>query len=228
MVQGELFREDSSYEPQIGRSQSFLSKYQITLQLDKVLLLLIAAIFAFTLSHSFGVERGKRLMEKKYESLIPAQTQTFSKNDTLSDPSEIVDSETVLMVNKPAVTMSSDQPSAVENAMDAKLSNSLMPNPNPNSPIGVNPQNPITPTQVELNKLGKFTVQLVTYDDKVLAEKELTRLKSKGYEGFLIPSGRYYQVCANYFDDKSKARSHLEEFKQTGRYPDAYIRPVIR
>jgi cell division septation protein DedD len=84
------------------------------------------------------------------------------------------------------------------------------------------------PTQSDLKKLGKFTVQLVTYNDKTQAENEISRLKSKGYEGFIIPSGHYYQVCASYFDTKSNARSQLEELKQTGRYPDAYIRPVIR
>lgn len=193
MVQGELFREDSNDDAPRGTHQSFLSRYQLTLQLDKVLLLSIALIFAFTLSHSFGVERGKRLMEKKFEAMIPTQIQTFPQDDPMNDPSEIVESETVLMVDQP-----------------------------------VELPNPVTPTKNELKQLGNFTVQLVTYDNKTLAEKEITRLKSKGDEGFMIPSGRFFQVCANYFENKSKARSYLEEIKQTGRYPGAYIRPVLR
>ncbi len=232
MVQGELFREDNGYEPQIGARKSFLSKYQLTLRLDKVLLLLIAMIFAFTLSHSFGVERGKRFMEKKFKSLIPAQAQTFSQTDPLNDPSEVVESETVLMVGKPTVTgheqakADSEQAPSIEGSADAKLSNSLA--LNLSDSIRKDLQNQLTPSKSELKKLGDFTVQLVTYDNKSLADKEITRLKSKGYEGFIIPSGRFYQVCTNYFDNKSKARSQLEELKQTGRYPDAYVRPVIR
>lgn len=206
MVQGELFREDSNYEAPAGISQSFLSRYKLTLQLDKVLLLSIAMIFAFTLSHTFGVERGKRLMEKKFEAMIPTQIQTFPQHDPMNDPNEIVESETVLMVDKPLPTPKQ-----------------LL---SPEGPTG--PPNPVTPTLNELKKLGNFTVQLVTYDNKALAEKEIARLKSKGYEGFIIPSGRFFQVCANYFDNKSKARSSLEEIKQTGRYPDAYVRPVLR
>lgn len=202
MVQGELFREDSPIGSPIGSRTAFLSKYQLTLGLDKILLLLIVMIFAFTLSHSFGVERGKRLMEKKFESLIPSQTQTISEDDSMNDPHEVIESETVLL--------------SPEGPVD---SNSLL---LPNLPKQV------IPSKGELKKMGNYTVQLVTYDNQSLAEKEINRLKSKGYEGFIIPSGHYYQVCANYFDTKSKAHSDLEALKQTGRYPDAYIRPVIR
>ncbi len=213
MVQGELFREDSHFEPQVGSPRSFLSRYQITLKLDKALLLLIAVIFVFTLSYSFGVERGKRIMERKFASLIPAQTQTFSQQDPTNDPSEVVESETVL----------------IEKAVkpDLKLLSPAVEGPTGTSFVQAS-ENLTPPSPAELKKMGNFTVQLVTYDNKSLAEKEITRLKSKGYKGFIIPSGRFFQVCANYFDNKSKARSDLEVLKQTGRYPDAYVRPVLR
>ena len=225
MVQGELFREDANFDSKIGSQRSFLSKYQLTLRLDKILLLLIAAIFAFTLSHTFGVERGKRLMEKKYESAIPSQVQTVQPHDPMNDPNEIIESETVLMVNQAetatapgnSIKVGLELPPPLEGPLGRAR---LVRTP----PIQVN----VTPTPSELKKLGNFTVQLVTYDSKSLADKEISRLKLKGYEGFIIPSGRFFQVCANYFDDKSKARSQLEEFKQTGRYPDAYVRPVTR
>lgn len=215
MVQGELFREDVHFEPQVGSGRSFLSKYQITLKLDKALLLLIAMIFAFTLSHSFGVERGKRIMERKFEALIPAQTQTFSAPDPMDDPNEVVESETVVLTETPK--------------SDLKLLTPAIEGPMGKRDVAIQAsETPAPPTPTELKKMGNFTVQLVTYDNKTLAEKEITRLKSKGYEGFIIPSGRFFQVCANYFDNKSKARTDLEALKQTGRYPDAYVRPVLR
>lgn len=205
MVQDELFREDSHLGSATSPRKAFLSKYQLTLGLDKILLVLITMIFAFTLSHSFGVERGKRLMEKKFESLIPSQTQTVPQEDPMNDPYEVIESEIV-----------SDQPL-------------LLPNANrPLKPVDKTLPNSVMPSKGEIKKMGNFTVQLVTYDNPSLAEKEISRLKSRGYEGFIIPSGSYYQVCANYFETKSKARSDLEALKQTGRYPDAYIRPVIR
>src|SRR3989338_1717667 len=77
-------------------------------------------------------------------------------------------------------------------------------------------------------KTGHFTVQLVTYYDQKLAERETNRLKEKGYESFVIPSGKYFQVCTSYFDDRSEAKSFLREFPDSSRYPDAYVRPVVR
>ena len=152
-------------------------------------------------------------MEKKFESLIPAQTQTFSPQDPMNDPSEVVESETVLIEKaaKPDLKLLSPAVEGPTGSSSVQASESLTP-----------------PSPTELKKMGNFTVQLVTYDNKSLADKEITRLKSKGYDGFIIPSGRFFQVCANYFDNKSKARSDLEALKQTGRYPDAYVRPVLR
>ncbi len=235
MVQGELFREESGIDPQIGHRKSSLGKFQFTLGLDKVLLFSIAIMFVFTLSYSFGVEHGKRVMEKKIESLLPVQTQTFTQTEPLSDSTEAAGSETVLMVNahspkfsveSPVDRQKTDGPAPEGPTGDLKLDNS--PLSDLSKPLTKNETQPKPPSKGDLKKLGNFTVQLVTYNDKTLAEKEITRLKSKGYDGFIIPSGRYYQVCANYFENKSNARSHLEELKQAGRYPDAYIRPVLR
>ncbi len=221
MVQGELFREDTHFEPQVGSPRSFLSKYQITLKLDKALLLLIVMMFAFGLSHSFGVERGKRIMERKIEALIPTQTQTFSAPDPMEDPQEVVESETLLVAKTGKQDLKLPTP-PIEGPTGISLRRKTIVPPSEAS------ETPTPPTPTELKKMGHFTVQLVTYDNKTLAEKEITRLKSKGYEGFIIPSGRFFQVCANYFDNKSKARTDLEALKQTGRYPDAYVRPVLR
>ena len=204
MVQGELFREDGNLQPAIENKHSFLSQYRVALGLDKVLLLALAMIFIFTLSFSFGVEKGKRSMEQKMQALIPAQVQTFGSDGLSNDSREIVETEATITLN----------PSKQTQLKIAKGSIQL--------------SNATQPSKAELKKLGRFTVQLVTYDNQNLAEKEIARLKEKGYDGFVIPSGRFYQVCANYFDNKSQARTDLETLKESGRYPGAYIRPVIR
>lgn len=211
MVQGELFREDGSFQPAIEGKHSFLSQYRVTLGLDKVLLLALAMIFIFTLSFSFGVEKGKRSMEQKMQSLIPAHVQTFGTDGVSNDSREIVEAEATITLN----------PSDNTQLKIAKGSIQL-------NNVSVAQPNDVRPSKSELKKLGRFTVQLVTYDNQGLAEKEIARLKEKGYEGFVIPSGRFYQVCANYFDNKSQARTDLETLKGSGRYPGAYIRPVVR
>jgi len=201
MVQGELFRDESSISGlgSLDRARkSFLSRHQLTLTYDKLLLVLIAWVIVFALTYSFGVEHGKRTVEKSLESLLPAHTDTVSLTvKPKTPPSEASpNEETIILVNQ-------------EPAADAE------PAPRP-FPVA------------DLAKKGSYTVQLVTYADEKQAVREIDHLKTKGHEVFVIPSGHYYQVCANYFDDKVKARNFLKQFSELGRYPDAYVRPVVR
>ena len=201
MVQGELFRDESSISGlgSLDRARkSFLSRHQLTLTYDKLLLVLIAWVIVFALTYSFGVEHGKRTVEKSLESLLPAHTDTVSLTvEPKTPPSEASpNEETIILVNQ-------------EPAADAE------PAPRP-FPVA------------DLAKEGSYTVQLVTYADEKQAVREIDHLKTKGHEVFVIPSGHYYQVCANYFDDKVKARNFLKQFSELGRYPDAYVRPVVR
>ena len=207
MVQGELFREEhQAYH--VGHfdaraKKSFLSRYQITVSLDQLLLVLIGVTVVFSLTYSFGVERGKRAMEKRLESLIPlhsevipAQTET---TEILPNPPK---EEAVLLVNQKD-----------EKGVPAVKSIEA-------------PKNPLP--AVDARKQGNYTIQLVTYMSEDLAAREIDHLKSKGYEGFVIPSGSYFQVCANYFNDRSKAKTSLKQLLELGRYPGAFVRPVIR
>ena len=81
---------------------------------------------------------------------------------------------------------------------------------------------------VDLSRKGQFTVQLVTYDNQKQATQEVVRLKAKGYDSFVIPSGHYFQVCVHYFENQAKAQNLLKQFRESGRYSDAYVRPVVR
>lgn len=221
MVQGELFREEN-YNPNPFESdpkKSFLSRHQLTITLDKLLLGWIAMMVVFVLTYSFGVEHGKRAVEKRLESVLlthsetvdPRTAQTDDPTDLLTAPKQ----ETVLIIKDirdraPALTprdpvTEEETPGADQDEAER----SPLPSP-------------------DLARQAKYTLQLVTYTDQHTALKELDRLKTKGHEGFVIPSGRYFQVCANYFDTTSKARNVLKELRGTGRYPDAFVRPIVR
>lgn len=215
MVQGELFREESSDFNSNVRQKSFLSRYQIAVSFDKLFIVLIANIAIFALTYSFGVEHGKRSMEKHLETLFPAQSQMIQAEPT--DTREPIEgpSETVLLIENHA----NEEPQVhLKPAAPQKIG----------SREGLANVNEPTSNAAEIKKVGNFTIQLVTYDNEELAKREINRLKSGGHEGFVIPSGKFYQVCANYFESKGKARTVLEKFKESGRYPDAYIRTVIR
>ena len=212
MVQGELFREEPVIHSALKSSPSFLAQYQLTLSLDKLVLVFIGIMIVFVLTYSFGVEQGKRQSEKRFETLVPTHEEVFRlANQTVlkADPQE----EVVLDVSQKA--------SAGARTNQAAQTDSSIASPD----ASVQAQSSLP---VALPEKGKYTIQLVTYLSERQAIEEINRLKTKGYEGFVIPSGRHYQVCVDYFQSQSEARKILTHLKLTGRYNDAFVRPVVR
>lgn len=219
MVQGELFRDDNLgahlRSSDFGAQNSFLRRYQLSLTLDKLILALMGILVIFVLTYSFGVERGKRAMEKRIEPLLLKGSDTILGDQTSAQAPANGQTETVLIVNegKAAPTSSSlmaePRTASVEVQVSTPKIQSTLPVP-------------------DLSRKAKYTIQLVTYKDEQQAAKEIERLQAKGFEGFVIPSGPYFQVCAHYAETKSKAQSFLNEFLREGRYPDAYVRPIVR
>lgn len=209
MVQGELFREELAVNLGSNQAKSFLSQYRLTLTLDKLLLVFIGFVIVFVLTYSFGVERGKQAAEKRFEALIPAHQETINTTGTtlpVHDPQE----EVVLEVKSP-LSPTVDQAGEPANTVKPETKNPA-----------VDKFPHASPTR------GKYTIQLVTYVSGNQASQEISYLQSKGYDGFVIPSGRHFQVCADYFSNQAQARTVLGRIRTTGRYPDAFVRPVVR
>jgi cell division septation protein DedD len=217
MVQGELFREEQTFPTANSESRSFLSQYRLTVTFDKLLIALIALLVAFVLTYSFGVERGKRVMEKHLEALVPVygeSLQTEKKTDSSNSSEEVISQNSLDTPKEMVLVVHQNVPAESAGARGTQVSvqekpETLLPAPDP-------------------VRKDDFTVQLITYVSESMAAKEINRLKSKGHESFAIPSGRYFQVCVNYFKNKSQAKSFLRDLRSEGRYPDAYIRPVVR
>ena len=239
MVQGELFTDQNSASGLGGLDRArkpFLSRHQVALGLDKLLLIFIAFVVMFALTYSFGVERGKRAVEKNFESLLPEHTDTVSIHVGASDSTQpAAGDETVILVNQNQnqLSVSENTPISPEanasnllssSTLSEEVSQGLNQATLPADSAAPKPAFPI----VDSTKKGSYTIQLVTYGDEKQAVHEIDLLKAKGHAGFVIPSGSYYQVCANYFEDKAKAKSFLKQFSEISRYPGAYIRPVIR
>jgi hypothetical protein len=234
MVQGELFIDQNAASGLGGLDRarkSFLSRYQVAMTLDKLLLISIALVIMLALTYSFGVERGKRAVEKNFESLLPDHSDTVSLNVGNSGSTQSVgNDETVILVNQNPAPISESIPGNLNSlnlpqtpSISGEVSGDLSPTVPEIGPV------PTTAFPiVDLTKKGSYTIQLITYADEKQAIKEIDLLKTKGHAGFVIPSGRYYQVCANYFEDKTKAKSFLRQFSELSRYPGAYIRPVVR
>ena len=78
------------------------------------------------------------------------------------------------------------------------------------------------PTKASSGKAGNYTIQLVTHVNENVAKKEMLSLKNKGYKPFVIPSGKYIQVCVGSYPEKEDAIQSLKKFKNM--YGDCFVR----
>ena len=77
-------------------------------------------------------------------------------------------------------------------------------------------------TQNPRNLNKPYTLQLVTYKKKDLAEKDVAELRRRGAVAMIITSGDYYQVCAGQYLNKEEAKKDLKLFSL--RYKDCFLR----
>lgn len=78
------------------------------------------------------------------------------------------------------------------------------------------------PTKTPSGKAGNYTIQLVTHVNENVAKKDMLTLKNKGYKPFVIPSGKYIQVCVGSYPEKEGAIQSLKKFKNM--YGDCFVR----
>ncbi len=67
-----------------------------------------------------------------------------------------------------------------------------------------------------------YTIQLVTYKKKDLAEAEVAGLRRKGFYSAIIPSGDYFQVSVGLYATKEDAKKYLRYFGS--RYKGCFLR----
>ena len=86
---------------------------------------------------------------------------------------------------------------------------------------------PVTPAPVAAPSLtGQYTIQIITFTNKKRAEEEVERIKKAGHQSFIIPSGKFFQVCTDAFQNIGEAKETLDKLRADGfAPPDAYIRP---
>jgi len=187
----------------------------VTLSADKLILVSICLLVFVGFVYSVGVERGKRAMEATMESLMPTLSEKLkpAKNGTLKvtsgEESVVSQEETILVVGR-------------QNALDDYANAGVE-----GTEVVLEIESSRIPV-ADTTRKDDYTVQLVTYQTEKGALEEVAHLKKGGHEAFVIPSGKYFQVCADYFNSKTDAKSILKQFQASGRYSDAFIRPVVR
>ena len=68
----------------------------------------------------------------------------------------------------------------------------------------------------------RYTIQLISYKQKSIAEAEKNKLLNRNVNAYIIPSGNWYQVCAGGYDTTEKAKAALLKFEK--EYKGSFIR----
>jgi hypothetical protein len=205
--QGELFNEiyKENLSPQ-GGSGRFETKRPFRISFDKFIFFLIFMIIIGSVSYIFGFRQGNNA-DTKVSELV--STEHYIVIDDEQDL--IAEMREELQDNPLAQERSSEESSAVQSAETSSEG-----------------QDSSGSFFSAANENKNWTIQLVTYTSEKYSHNEMDRLKESGYEPFLIPSGKFYQVCVNRFSTKEEANKLLQVFKSGSRYRDAFLRNIKR
>lgn len=209
MVQGDLFQipQKSMKDAHDGTPSptAFLERYRISLRLDQCLILAIIFMVLYVWTFSLGVERGRRWIAADLrqipETIHPQQETRFPHGMTAKE-------------NLPAFPEVADRTAASEVTTVTDAGNVTVSASVQDRRLGEQPP-------------GKYTIQIVTYLTQEAANRKIKDLKTRGYEGFIIPSGKFFQICVNGFESRQNASLLLKDLQGRGIAPkDAYVRPI--
>ncbi|HDN85816.1 MAG: hypothetical protein DRP81_02710 [Candidatus Omnitrophota bacterium] len=71
---------------------------------------------------------------------------------------------------------------------------------------------------------GKYVIQVATYKNRRIAEKEKKRLEEEGYPVIVSQKGDYLVIFVGKYSTQEEARRHLRYLKN--RYKDCFIRKL--
>lgn len=182
---------------------TWLDRFRITLRLEHLCIAAILALVLYVLVFSFGVEKGKRIALREQE------VQKLRQQEVSKGP-----------IPTPELGLNVQIPQASHIFINKSVTTT------PSAVVTVIPPVPLAET-TSSTILGKYTIQAITFNGKVRAEQEVKRLKDKGYQSFIIPGKKTFQVCVEMFESAALAKQKMGELKADGLVPDdAYIRPV--
>ncbi len=209
-AQFELF-PGSTARPLIPAKPRYLLK-DLTLSVENIIVLCILCMMSLILFFSFGVEKGKRiglgtLTKGVQEPLtvgssitaVAAPGQEKKEDVTVSVPGrKAVDSQPAPRIAPPSSTMAADSSLSQTQDQGSEF-----------SPL--------------LQDVGKnFTIQVASFKREENARKEAMRLKERGYDIFVLPSGSHSVVCVGKFVQKDAAKQFLNKLKN--KYNDCLVR----
>ncbi|MBM3253060.1 MAG: hypothetical protein FJZ16_02250 [Candidatus Omnitrophica bacterium] len=159
---------------------------------ENLILFAIAFILILIVTFSIGIERGKKL-QMSIQSFNRPSASPIQKN-----------------ITQPLL-----EQKTYTKQMEVKKTSDV-----------VNIQGTITTLKKSTSEraipFGTYLIQVATYTNKKLAEKEKENLLKIGVNSFVVVSGKFYQVKAGPFNNKEDALNLQKRLKRF--YRDCYIR----
>lgn len=163
---------------------------------ETLIIILIGVVLVASIVFSLGVERGRSL---KFPDM----------NAGLSDVPPSAESYTPVV---PATESSTVEKPFIDKKAATQKKQPVMPGPEQ-----VVIEAAATPSNERF-----FTIQVASYKTQDMAERELLRLKNKGYSTDILKKGEYFVLCVGNYIKKETAQKKMAELKQV--YRDCLIR----
>lgn len=206
-MQTELFEISAplpAIETETTPKPSVLEKTFLTLRLDQTIGLVLVLLVFFVVCYSWGVEQGKHWVRNEQVIRVTpkAETPALPEGLTLIDDAAPVTSRPDA---SPAAVVTQATSVPVVTPADAGK----------------------TPGKNSVKPSGKYTIQHVIYVTRSAADREVQKLTQKGQTAFVVPSGKYLQVCVAGFQTKKEADRYMRQLRsQRIVSGDSYIRPM--
>ncbi len=188
----------------IPEKKNILEKNILSLRLDQAIGLVLVLMVFYVVVFSMGFEKGKRSIHN---------SQVLKSSAPVAPVSEPLP-RNLLLYEDTAL------PSAGEKALVATVPQQIP------IPAVVSDKSSNQESDTESSRpAGKYTIQHVIYTTRSAAEREVLRLTQKGERAFIVPSGKYIQVCLAGFTTKKEADQYLKQLRtQKVIAADAYVR----
>ena len=185
----------------VPRRSPWQAMGRLSLRYDHAVLALIGGLIGCSVVFAFGVERGKRLAQAEQNFLDSiVVSSSFASKATPS-------------VQTAATPKTSAKSEKAATASGGKAAPTVKTAPTPGKKLA-------TPKAVASTK--QFAIQVVSYRQQPLAQRELQRLKQRGETAFLVTKHEQMALVVGPFSTKAHAATKLTQLKQ--RYQDCFIR----
>lgn len=168
---------------------------------EKIVILIICFLISWAIIFTLGVEKGKAtapLLQQEIKTNIAPEIKTVNIGQ---ETPAIKQEETTPQIKETAAVKQEEITQQVKKPEEPKKNIKSI---------------------TKSVKKGRFTIQLGSYQNKTIAQKEAQNLKKNGYTPLIISKGKYIILCVGNFTDEVKAKSILSKLKK--QYNDCRIR----